>query len=132
MPPALTPRPEGLADEAPWDCWFWSWFCKTQYASVVSDDNLLKCHLGVIELLEEARRLGAEIEVHDETGYWEHRSTERLIREVTRMNGVVAKVAGALHDAMPSPPGSHRVEGSIFEHPDFERLETRPLDSDDS
>jgi hypothetical protein len=120
--PLLTDPPQESERAEEWNAWFWHACCKTQYASVVSDDHLVHCHLALVELLEECARLGIEVTVHDETGYWETRSTEHLIREVEKMNRIVARFAGAMHDAMPA---GHRVEGSIFEHPDFERLETR-------
>jgi hypothetical protein len=126
MRPGLTVPPEDVQLDGPWDVWYWHFFCKTQYASVVSNDHLIRCHLMVVQMLEEAARLGATVEVRDDTGYWTHRSTEQLIREVDRMNEIVARIAGAFHDAMPADSeNTHRVEGAIFEHPDFERLETK-------
>jgi len=109
--------------EVPEKCgaWYWHACCKTQYASVVSDEHLVRCHLLIVELLEALQRLGVEVDVRDETGYWETRSTARLITEVAKMNAIVARFAGAFHDAM--PPGL-RAGGAIFEHPEFERLET--------
>jgi hypothetical protein len=109
------------ADEA--SNWFWHFCCKTQYASIVSDEHLAKCHLAVVETLEEADRLGFEVTVRDETHYWETRSTDHLVSEVRNMNRLVARFAGKLHDAAPDVA----VEAAIFEHPDFERLETEPL-----
>src|SRR4051812_16269756 len=50
--------------------WFWSGCCKTQYASLVSDEHLIKCHLGLVRLLEHAATLGITVSVEDETGYW--------------------------------------------------------------
>lgn len=100
--------------------WYWHWCCKTQYASVVSDEHLIRCHLGLVALLEEAARLGVRTEVRDETGYWQTRDTAHLVREVHRMNGIVAAFGGALSDAI-SPAAD--VHGAIFEHPDFEHLE---------
>ena len=103
--------------------WFWHYCCKTQYASIVSNEHLVRCHLTVVRTLEEAERLGFAITVRDETHYWETRSTDRLISEVANMNRIVARFAGAFHDA--TAPGV-RSDGAIFEHPDFERLETEP------
>jgi hypothetical protein len=103
--------------------WFWHYCCKTQYASIVSDDHLVQCHLAVVATLEEAQRLGFGVTVQDETQYWETRSTDRLVSEVRNMNRLVARFAGAFHDAAPEV----HAEGAIFEHPDFERLETEPL-----
>lgn len=120
VPPAAN---ADLTDE--WQNWFWHYCCKTQYASAVSDEHLLRCHGSVVRVLEEAQRIGFGVTVRDETHYWETRSTERLLLEVRNMNRIVARIAGAFHDAA-SP--DHRAEGAIFEHPDFERLETEPLD----
>jgi hypothetical protein len=105
----------------PESSWFWQGFCKTQYASSVSDEHFVFCHLAIIALLDEAVRLGIDVTVYDEAGYWESRSTDALLREVHRMNKLVAHFAGALHDA------SLKVEAPIFENRDFERLETEPL-----
>lgn len=119
--PLLTgPAPDS---EVPEHCsdWFWAACCKTQYASIVSDAHLIRCHLLLVDLLEECARIGIRVAVRDETGYWETRSKEHLINEVGKMNRIVAAFAGRFHDAM--PPGL-RAEGAIFEHPEFERFES--------
>ena len=100
--------------------WHWQAVCKTQYAALVSGDHLIRCHLGLVELLEEARRLGFGVTVRDETHYWETRDTQRLLDEVHAMNRIVAKLAGRLGDAL---PGGLRLGGAIVEHPRFEHLE---------
>jgi hypothetical protein len=100
--------------------WHWHAACKTQYASVVSDDHLIRCHLSLVELLEEAARLGLGVTVRDETHYWETRDTRRLLEEVHAMNRIVARIAGRLGDSLPD---NLRLGGSIVEHPRFERLE---------
>lgn len=105
--------------------WYWSSWCKTQYASTISDEHLVHCHLIVVRTLEEAMRLGCHVEVRDETGYWETRSTDRLIAAVRNMNRIVARVAGAFHDAT---GGQVPLESPVFADPDFERLETEPLE----
>lgn len=104
--------------------WYWRGWCKTQYASRLGDEHLIRCHQSVVNAIEAAMALGFSAEVHDETGYWETRSVERLVGEVHRMNQIVARVAGALHDAVGS---AHPVESPIFTDPDFERLESEPL-----
>ena len=119
--PCLAEPPANAERTDEWQNWFWHSCCKTQYASTVSDEHLLHCHRSVVRMLEEAQRIGFGVTVRDETHYWETRSTERLLLEVRNMNRVVARIAGAFHDAV-SP--QQRVEGAIFEHPDFERLET--------
>lgn len=100
--------------------WHWHALCKTQYASVVSDDHLIRCHLSLVELLEEALRLGFGVTVRDETHYWETRDKERLLEGVHAMNRIVARLTGRLGDALPD---DLRLGGAIVEHPRFEHLE---------
>jgi len=101
--------------------WHWHSMCKTQYASVVSDEHLIRCHTTLVALLDAAIRLGFDVTVRDETHYWETRDPSRLVAEVHEMNRIVARIAGAMHDAV----GEHaRAEGAIFEHPRFEQLES--------
>ena len=59
--------------------------------------------------------------VRDETHYWETRDTNVLLAEVREMNRIVAQFAGALHDAVGERA---RTEGAIFDHPEFEELES--------
>lgn len=101
--------------------WYWHCFCKTQYASTVSDEHLITCHTSLVGLLDHAITLGFNVVVYDETHYWETRDTARLLAEVHRMNQIVAAFAGAMSDCLPGDPG--RVKAPIFEHPRFERLE---------
>jgi hypothetical protein len=100
--------------------WHWAGFCKTQYASNVSDEHFVRCHRMIVAILDEAERLGFELEVRDEGRYWETRSVQVLLTEVSTMNHILARVAGALHDAMPEENG---FDAEIFRHPDFEHLE---------
>jgi hypothetical protein len=90
----------------------WHTCCKTQYASVVSDEHLIRCHLSLVSLLEAAAGIGVGVTVRDETHYWETRDTDRLIEEVHRMNRIVAKLAGRLGDAVGE---GFKVGGSIGE-----------------
>jgi hypothetical protein len=105
--------------------WRWQCSCKTQYASVLGNEHLLRCHTSVVALLDAAVALGVEVEVHDETGYWETRDTTVLFDRVAEMNRIVAKLAGALTDSVrDAGADSRQLDGAIFKHPDFERLET--------
>jgi len=106
---------------------WYSWCCcKTQYASALGDDHFLRCHTSVILLLDAAQRLGFECDVRDEAGYFESRDTAQLLQRVGDMNRIVARFAGAFSDAFERAGGDSReVQGEIFRHPDFERLETR-------
>ncbi|HEX7122209.1 MAG TPA: hypothetical protein VF178_07540 [Gemmatimonadaceae bacterium] len=100
--------------------WFWYSFCKTQYATAVSDEHFLTCHVSLVKLLEAAIGLGIDVSVYDEGEYWETRNEAELVRRAAHMNRVVARFAGKLSDAL-GP--SHAVEAPIFSHPRFERLE---------
>jgi hypothetical protein len=102
--------------------WHWHSMCKTQYASVVSDEHLIHCHTTLVALLDEAIRLGFDATVRDETHYWETRDTDVLLAEVREMNRLVARIAGALHDAVGDQA---RAAGAIFKHPEFEVLEMK-------
>ncbi len=101
--------------------WFWYSSCKTQYASVISDDHLVACHGGLVKLLDHAIALGVSVVVRDETHYWETRDEQRLITAVHDMNRIVAALAGKLSDHAGVVNG--RVQAPIFGHPRFERLE---------
>lgn len=100
--------------------WFWRCSCKTQYASIVSDAHLIACHTVLVQLLDHAIQLGFDVDVYDETHYWETRDTARLVAEVHAMNQLVARFAGRLSDAIGE---RHDIQATIFEHPRFERLE---------
>lgn len=100
--------------------WFWHWSCKTQYASVFGDAHLVACHTGLVKVLDQARAMGVNVVVRDETHYWETRDEDRLIAEVRAMNRIVARLAGRLSDL--SPPGAE-VRAPIFRHGQFEPLE---------
>jgi hypothetical protein len=76
-------------------------------------------------VLDTARELGFSVVVRDETGYWEPRDRQVLVDSVTAMNQVVARFAGRLTDAVREAGGdSRQVQGAIFAHPGFERLES--------
>ncbi len=100
--------------------WFWRCSCKTQYASIVSDAHLIACHTVLVQLLDHAIQLGFDVDVYDETHFWETRDTARLVAEVHAMNQLVARFAGRLSDAIGE---RHDIQATIFEHPRFERLE---------
>lgn len=105
--------------------WWWQAFCKTQYASAHGDEHFVKCHRAVIELLDAAQRVGLECDIQDEGEYYESRDEAKLLASVDNMNRLIARFAGRFSDAYAEAGGdSRRVEGEIFHHPDFERLET--------
>lgn len=125
--PGSEPAALGLETVRPAGTTRWSWhsWCKTQYASNHGDEHFLRCHGSVIALLDAAMELGFDVSVHDETGYWESRDSAQLLARVAEMNRLIARFAGAFVDkAREAGADSRQVEGAIFEHPDFERLET--------
>ncbi|MEO7359911.1 MAG: hypothetical protein ABI120_06260, partial [Gemmatimonadaceae bacterium] len=100
--------------------WFWYCFCKTQYASTVSEDHFIACHTVLVQMLDAAIACGFEVVVDDEGHYWETRDTAQLVDSMRKMNTSVAGFAGRLSDALGD---AHDVRAAIFEHPRFERLE---------
>jgi hypothetical protein len=100
--------------------WYWQCSCKTQYASAVSDAHLIVCHTSLVSILDVAVQIGFQVDVFDETHYWETRDASALLREVHSMNRIVAAFAGRLSDVL---GGEHRLEAPIFAHPRFEHLE---------
>lgn len=107
--------------------WSWRSFCKTHYASdprCGGLPNFLRCHLGVVALLDEAQKLGILGTVSDEGDFWETRSLERLTREIGDQGAMLAGFLGALKDAMgQAPGGAGTVETPIAGYPNFEHLE---------
>jgi hypothetical protein len=104
--------------------WWWQQFCKTQYASAHGDEHLLQCHGSLVKLLDVASDLGLELDVFDETGFYESRDPKQLFEAVGSMNRLIAGFAGRFTDALRDAGGDSRgVQAPIFEHPDFERLE---------
>jgi hypothetical protein len=101
--------------------WRWYDFCKTQFASAPQlggVENFLRCHLGLIRLLDEARALGIRVRVQDEGGYWKRRDQAALVRELQSYNEFLAGFGGELKDACGSA-----VTGPIFRFANFEHLE---------
>lgn len=105
--------------------WYWHAAPKTQYASRHGEEHLLRVHGGLLDVLEEAERLGAGVVIRDEFGYWPGRDLDRLRASLEQMNRWVAGIAGALTDAVRDAGGDSRgVHAPIFADPEFERLET--------
>jgi hypothetical protein len=101
--------------------WRWSSFCKTQYASnpdcggVV---NFLRCHLSVVAMLDQAKKLGCLKDVSDEGGFWQKRDVPTLVKEIGSWNQMIAAFGGRLKDAL-----GEGFQSAISEYPNFERLE---------
>lgn len=107
--------------------WSWHSFCKTHYASdprCGGLPNFLRCHLGVVALLDEAKRLEILSKVSDEGDFWETRSLEQLTKQIGEQSAMLAGFLGVLKDAMgQAPGGAGTVEAPIAAYPNFEHLE---------
>lgn len=97
-------------------------FCKTQYAGLHGWEAFQRCHTAVIDLLSGAGRLGLELLINDEAGYWPGRDLAALRRNLNEMNAAVAALAGTLKDACGDRAVSG-VESPVLGHPQFERWE---------
>jgi hypothetical protein len=104
--------------------WRWQGFCKTQFASLHGWEYFRRCHLAVIDLLNEARSLGCRVTVSDEGDYWPWRSEAKLRQNVEQMNCAIAGAAGAMRD-FDKATGAAAVQSPIFAHPQFEHLEAK-------
>jgi hypothetical protein len=82
--------------------WSWGSFCKTQYASDSNCggvENFLKCHVGLIRLLDFAAAMaGMTVEVDDEAHFWDRRDPKELVNKVGDWNEFVAACAGTIKD----------------------------------
>lgn len=103
--------------------WHYHSSCKTQYADLASRDYFLKCHLGVIAILDFFRDCGCRVRVRDGGGYWKSRSERLLFKRLEDMHAMVAAVTGAFKDATEGMEG--QTIAPISERNDFERLEAR-------
>jgi len=107
--------------------WRWRGFCKTQYASDPNHGgirNFLRCHLGLVHVLDRAKELGILDHASDEGNYWEKRDLAALVREVSRWNTAIAGIVGRMQDDL-EKAGLDRngIVAAIKNFPDFERLE---------
>jgi len=78
--------------------WFWSSFCKTQYANDPACgglENFLRCHLSVVAMLDAAIEVGFKVTVRDEGHYWENRSVTELIKQIGSWDRFIAAIGGA-------------------------------------
>ena len=86
--------------------------------------NFLKCHLGLVALLDKAKEMGILGAVKDEGKYWDNRDVAALVKEVGMWNKMIAGFYGQLRDAVEAGGGDPRILASeIAKFRDFERLE---------
>lgn len=109
----------------------WAQCCKTQYAGLKQHggfDNFAQAHCGLVKLLDHARELGIQVEVKDDSEYWEQRDRDKLRSSLEEWNGLIAAFAGQLKDRL-GPQLEHGIQAPIFTAPDFEHLEAKGLDA---
>ncbi len=109
---------------------YYSWhsFCKTQYAGnpkLGGEANFLKAHLSLIELLDQIKASGVKVQIRDDSKYAKYRDVDRLLRSVREWDGIVARFAGGLSDALGDERGT--LIAPIMERPDFEHLEAKGI-----
>jgi hypothetical protein len=108
--------------------WRWHSFCKTQYASDPTCggvENFLRCHLLVIKMLDFIKQTGLiEVEVSDESDYWQNRDVKKLVEEVGEWNEFVAGLASELR----STAEGKSIVAPITGFPNFEHLEAKGLE----
>lgn len=86
--------------------------------------NFLKCHLGLIAVLEKAKALGILKIVMDEGKYWDNRDVGALIKEVGMWNKMMAAFYGKHRDVVEAAGGDPRgLVAEIAKFGNFERLE---------
>ncbi len=113
-------RPTGLVG------WNWRNFCKTQYAALSSHggwDNFFKVHDGICQILDEAVRLGMQVDVRDDSDYWKKRDAAALRAEVERWNALVAAFTGKFKDLVGDREGA--IVAPITQDPAFEHMEAK-------
>ena len=106
--------------------WRWRGFCKTQYANDPARgglENFLRCHLCVVAMLDTAKKIGFEVTVTDNGGYWEKRDVQDLVQQIGSWDAFVAALAGGLKDANDDP--NLNLQAPIMERKDFEQLEAK-------
>lgn len=112
--------------------WRWKSFCKTQYAShpdCGGIKNFLKCHLLVIAMLDEAKRLKLLDYVSDEGNYWDKRNLEALAKESEEWDQMIAGFFGKISDEIKAvDKDAKTLVSEIHKYPNFEHLEAKGRD----
>jgi hypothetical protein len=126
--------------------WYWSSFCKTQYASDPSCGgipNFLRCHISVVTLLDRIATLPTmKVRLKDEGKYgrsyytddpWVEKPTytwhdgkydpKALAAEVGGWNAMIAAQVGALDDMLEASGSPIKGSSAIQGYPNFEQLE---------
>ncbi len=104
--------------------WSWRDCCKTQYANRFGRDHFLRCHLGLIKLLDYAKEIGILDRVSDDGRYWETRSVDILLKNLRENDSLVAAFFSGFKDAMADDSDAALVS-PIANAPDLEHLEAQ-------
>jgi hypothetical protein len=81
----------------------------------------LRCHLGLIKLLDYAKEIGILDRVADDGEFWETRSVDVLLKNLGSNDQLVAAIAGGFRDALGDNAGM--LVAPITDAQDFEALE---------
>ncbi len=109
--PATIVRPDGSSFPTRLPPWCWRSSCKTEaandaeYGGVV---NFVRCHLGVVALLDAAVRIGFRVEVVDDAEYWEKRDVLALAGHAKEHGSLMAIFAATMY-------GLSRDHGDLLE-----------------
>lgn len=93
--------------------------CKTQYASISSEEHFVRCHGAVISALDAARELGVLTRIRDEGMFADLRDDNALKAELRDWNAMVAALSGKFKDMAKAG----EIQSPIFKNAQFERLE---------
>ncbi len=122
---ARHPQDDPRAREETGGNWYGGGFAKTLYAAhpgAGGSAHFLKCHLGLVAVLDEARRLGFEARVTDDGDYWADRDVAALLENLHQAERRVARIVGRLTDLM-----ADGIDGTVLapmrSRPEFERVE---------
>ena len=77
--------------------WFWDGFCRTQFASRVSEEHFVACHEAFVALLERAEDAGIQVTVNDDSGYWLTRDRDRLLERMREVNSQLKEFEAKVH-----------------------------------
>lgn len=109
--------------------WQWSSFCKTQYASnprFGGVPNFVRSHLLVVKVLDFIQHTGlANVEVSDESNYWEQRDLKALVQTVGEWNELIAGFTNEIQQA--AQDNGQAIEAAITQFPNVEHLEAKGL-----
>jgi len=99
--PAAVLRKDGASFPTGLPLWCSRGFCSTgtaddeQHGGVV---NFVRCHIGVVALLEAAARMGFRVEVLDDAAYWETRDVLALARNARKHIELMAVFAATMYE----------------------------------